>query len=70
MVVEATGAAVMGHPATAASWLAGTLADYGEQLKPGDIILSGSFGPALSVGPGDRFTLSLDDASPLSVEFD
>ncbi|KAA0969765.1 2-oxo-hepta-3-ene-1,7-dioic acid hydratase [Aureimonas fodinaquatilis] len=44
-VIEETGlgAGVLGHPATSVSWLAARLTQYGHQIEPGQIILSGSF---------------------------
>ena len=39
------GAAALGNPLNAAKWLAQTLTTWGEQLKPGDRLLTGSFGP-------------------------
>lgn len=51
------GAAVLGHPARAVAWLANTLADLGEQLEPGHIVLSGSFIPAIDLHPGDTLTV-------------
>ena len=44
-VVEETGlaAAVLNHPGTGVAWLANKIAPYGEQLNPGDVVLSGSF---------------------------
>lgn len=51
------GAAVLGHPARAVAWLSNTLADLGEQLEPGHIVLSGSFIPAIDLHPGDTLTV-------------
>lgn len=44
-VIEETGlaAGVLNHPATGIAWLANKIAPYGEQLNPGDFVLSGSF---------------------------
>lgn len=40
-VDTAAGGAVMGHPAAAVSWLAARLAERGERIEPGQLILSG-----------------------------
>lgn len=44
-----TGAEVMGHPLEALAWLANTLADHGERLTAGQIVLTGSVAPVIWV---------------------
>jgi 2-keto-4-pentenoate hydratase len=44
-----TGADVMGHPLEAVAWLANTLADHGERLVAGQIVLTGSAAPVIWV---------------------
>ena len=62
--VEETGlaAAVMGHPAHGVCWLARRFAAHGIALKPGDVILSGSFTQPVPARAGDEF---LADFGPL-----
>jgi len=53
-IVEETGlgAGVLNDPVTSVLWLARRMADYGQSIKAGDIILSGSFIRPLEAPPG------------------
>jgi 2-keto-4-pentenoate hydratase len=66
---EGVGAAALGHPARAVAWLANKLAEFGEGLEEGDVVLSGSLGRAVPVGPGDVVTLEMTGLPPLSLRF-
>jgi len=53
-VATADGAAVLGHPYNSIAWLAGKLAQFGEGVRAGDYIMSGSFTRQFPLKPGDR----------------
>ncbi len=55
-IVEETGlgAAVLDDPATAIIWLAERLATQGDQIRAGEIVLSGSFIRPIEAVPGSR----------------
>lgn len=65
--VAGAGAAVLGHPAEALRWLAVTLADYGEGLRAGQIILPGAMAKALPITAGDTVEATFTDLGSVSV---
>ncbi|MDR7439494.1 MAG: 2-keto-4-pentenoate hydratase [Armatimonadota bacterium] len=66
---EGLGAAALGHPARCVAWLANKLAEFGEELRAGDIVFSGSLGRAVPVQRGDVVTLEMAGFPSLSVRF-
>jgi 2-keto-4-pentenoate hydratase len=59
-VVATTGDAVLGHPYNAVVWLASKLAQFGERVRAGDYIMSGSFTRQFPLGRGDRIEAVFD----------
>lgn len=68
-VDNATGDAVLGHPADSVAWLANTLLEYGESLAAGDYVLSGSFMTARPAEPGDVFRATFTNVGDVSCRF-
>jgi 2-keto-4-pentenoate hydratase len=60
VVATATGDAVLGHPHNAAAWLAAKLGQFGERVRAGDYVMSGSFTRQFPLKPGDRIEASFD----------
>jgi 2-oxo-hept-3-ene-1,7-dioate hydratase len=70
-IIEDSGvaAAVLGHPAQGPAWLANKLADYGECLEAGEIILGGSFTAPVPAAEGDSFHVDYGSLGTISVRF-
>jgi 2-keto-4-pentenoate hydratase len=59
-VATGTGDAVLGHPYNSVAWLAGKLAQFGEALRAGDVIMSGSFTRQFPLAAGDAVETVFD----------
>jgi 2-keto-4-pentenoate hydratase len=57
-VASADGSAVLGHPYNSVAWLAAKLAQFGEQVRAGDYIMSGSFTRQFPLAQGDQIEAS------------
>jgi 2-keto-4-pentenoate hydratase len=63
------GAACLGHPLNAATWLARTLAERGEALRAGDVLLTGALGPMVTLKPGDAVKASVGGLGSASFTY-
>lgn len=63
------GAAVQGSPYNSVAWLANTLGKLGIPFLAGEVILSGSLGPLVSVEAGDRLDLKIGGVGSCSISF-
>ena len=68
-VAFGAGAAVLGHPAAAIAMLANMLAERGEEIPAGSLILSGGITEAVAVQAGDDVTLRVQGMGSVSVRF-
>ena len=70
-VIEETGlaAGVLNHPATGVAWLANKIAPYDEELRAGDLVLSGSFTRPTSARRGDALFADFGSLGTISVRF-
>lgn len=71
-VVEETGlgAGVLDNPVTGILWLVHRLAAYGQGLKAGEVVLSGSFVRAIEAPSGSRFEADFGAFGSVSINFE
>ena len=69
LVATGAGAAALGSPVNAVTWLANALGRHGVSLKAGEIILSGSLVPLIPIAPGDVMELAVGGIGRLKAVF-
>ena len=62
-------AAVLGHPALGVAWLANKLAQHGDRLEAGELVLAGSFTRPMWVHPGDTVLADFRELGTISCRF-
>ena len=70
-VVEETGlgAAVLDNPLTSLCWLVRRLADYGQKIRAGDVVLSGSFVRIVEAPPTSHFHADFANFGTVEISF-
>jgi 2-keto-4-pentenoate hydratase len=68
-VSEGTGAACLGDPLNALSWLARIARDYGQPLTAGQVVLSGALGPMVSAPPGCTVRAEISTLGEVVADF-
>jgi 2-oxopent-4-enoate/cis-2-oxohex-4-enoate hydratase len=69
LIGTGTGAATLGNPVSAVTWLANQLGSFGITLKAGEVILSGSLSIMFPIAPGDTVRMSLGGIGSCSARF-
>lgn len=69
LVSEGTGAACLGDPLIALSWLAHIARDYGQPLTAGQVVLSGALGPMRDAPPGSTVRAEISTLGEVVAEF-
>lgn len=68
-VSTGAGAACLGNPMNAVTWLACKMAEVGRPLGKGDLVLSGALGPMISINPGDKYELRISGLGSVCAVF-
>ncbi|MFI5014902.1 MAG: 2-keto-4-pentenoate hydratase [Hyphomicrobiales bacterium] len=63
------GDAVLGHPFNSIAWLAGKLGAFGERLRAGDLVMTGSFTRQFPLAAGDRVETSFEGLGRVEAAF-
>jgi 2-keto-4-pentenoate hydratase len=68
-IEQGVGAAVLGHPAEPVAWLANKLAQFGQTVAAGSIVMPGALCRAIEVAAGDLITARFGPLGAVSVKF-
>jgi 2-keto-4-pentenoate hydratase len=67
IVATGAGAQVLGDPARSVAWLANALAERGQGIDRGEVVITGAVAGAHAVAPGDTFTAEFDRLGAVEV---
>lgn len=67
LVATATGAAVLGHPASSVAWMVRRMALRGQGLLAGQVVMAGALTEAVAVSPGDSIVARFDHLGTVEV---
>lgn len=67
VVHTAAGAAVLGHPAAAVAWLVDRLAERGQSLPAGSLVIAGALTDAVPIAAGQSISADFDGLGHVSV---
>ena len=67
-VATGLGSAVLGNPLNSIQWLAGKLVEFGRSLRPGDIVMTGSFVRQFPLHPGDAAVAEFSGIGRVEVD--
>ena len=68
VVGEGLGSDVMGHPVEPLVWLANLLAQRGDELSKGQVVLTGTFTVPINLEAGDDVSFEIEGLGDVSVE--
>jgi 2-keto-4-pentenoate hydratase len=68
-VSSGRGSACLGHPVNAVVWLANQVAEHGEPLVAGELVLSGSLGALVPAQPGTTYDAVIDGLGRVRAVF-
>jgi len=69
LVSTGSGAACLGDPLAALSWLARTAREYAAPLRAGQVVLSGALGPMVAAPPGSRVRAEVGPLGTVTAKF-
>jgi 2-oxo-3-hexenedioate decarboxylase len=67
VVSTAAGAAILGDPAIGLAWLANKLAEHGESIPAGTVVMTGALTDAIAIAPGDLVRVSIAELGALTL---